>query len=62
MTSAYSGAEVTWDQIYNSKFMYGPEQLYTDCAGMKFGDFRTLVPPMPNRFNILSDPPRFQTA
>jgi predicted dehydrogenase len=60
--AAYSGAEVTWDQIYNSKFMYGPEQLYTDCAGMKFGDFRTLVPPMPSRFNILSDPPRFQTA
>jgi myo-inositol 2-dehydrogenase / D-chiro-inositol 1-dehydrogenase len=60
--AAFSGGEVTWDQMLNSTFMYGPEQLYTDCAGMKFGAFRTLVPPMPGRFNIFMNPPRIQTV
>ena len=30
--AAYSGAEVKWDDILNSKFAYGPELLYTDCG------------------------------
>jgi hypothetical protein len=55
--AAFSGAEVEWDAILNSKFAYGPEQLFTDASKMQFGDFRTLRPPMPSQFNILKDPP-----
>lgn len=55
--AAYSGADVAWDDILNCKFTYAPEQLYQDCAKMKFGDFRTLQPPMPSMHNILKDPP-----
>jgi len=54
--AAYSGAEVEWDQMLNSKFQYGPDQLFTDCSAMKFGDFRTLQPPMPKNHNVLKDP------
>jgi myo-inositol 2-dehydrogenase/D-chiro-inositol 1-dehydrogenase len=54
--AAYSGSEVEWDTILNSKFTYGPPQLYQDCAGMKFGAFRTLQPPMPSRHDIFKDP------
>jgi myo-inositol 2-dehydrogenase / D-chiro-inositol 1-dehydrogenase len=60
--AAYSGTEVKWDDVLNSKFMYGPELLYTDCAKMEFGDFRTLKPPMPSLFNTLKDPPMAPTA
>jgi predicted dehydrogenase len=60
--AAYSGAEVSWDDVLNSKFAYGPEQMFKDCGKMKFGDFRTLVPPMPKQFNILKDPPQFLVA
>src|SRR5438132_78856 len=28
--AAYSGSEVTWDAILNSKFAYGPDLAYTD--------------------------------
>jgi myo-inositol 2-dehydrogenase/D-chiro-inositol 1-dehydrogenase len=55
--AAYSGAGVEWDDILNSKFAYAPEQLFQDCSKMKFGDFRTLQPPMPSMHNILKDPP-----
>ena len=54
--AAYSGADVAWDDILNSKFAYAPEQLYQDCAKMKFGEFRTLQPPMPSMHNIIKDP------
>lgn len=60
--AAYSGAEVTWDAILNSKYAYGPELLYTDCAKMEWGSFRTLKPPMPGTHNIFSDPPSVATA
>jgi myo-inositol 2-dehydrogenase / D-chiro-inositol 1-dehydrogenase len=55
--AAYSGAGVSWDDILNSKFAYGPEQLYTDCSKMQWGEFRVLQPPMPNEHNIFKDPP-----
>lgn len=55
--AAYSGRGLEWDEVLNSKFMYGPEQLYTDASKMKFGDFRTLKPPMPSLFDTLKTPP-----
>jgi myo-inositol 2-dehydrogenase/D-chiro-inositol 1-dehydrogenase len=55
--AAYSGAEMEWDAVLNSKFVYGPNDLYNNCAGMQFGAFRTLQPPMPSQHNILKDPP-----
>lgn len=55
--AAYSGEEVSWDTVLESKFMYGPEQLYTGCARMEFGPFRTLQPPMPSMHNIYKNPP-----
>jgi predicted dehydrogenase len=54
--AAFSGSEVEWDMILNSKFQYGPEQLYTDASKMTFGEFRTLEAPMPGLFNTLKDP------
>lgn len=60
--AAYSGAEVTWDQMLKSNFKYGPELLYTDASKLEWGPFRTLVPPMPGRFNILAEPPQFQVV
>jgi predicted dehydrogenase len=55
--AAYSGAGVEWEDMPNCKFAYAPEQLYQDCSKMKFGDFRTLQPPMPSLHNIIKDPP-----
>jgi len=60
--AAYSGAGVEWDAILNSKFSYGPEMLYTNCAKMEWGPFRTLKPPMPSEHNILKNPPMIQVA
>ena len=60
--AAYSGAGVEWDAIANSNFAYGPELLYTDCAKMEWGPFRTLQPPMPSQHNILKDPPMIPIA
>jgi predicted dehydrogenase len=54
--AAYSGAAVEWDAILNSKFAYGPEQLFTDCSKMEYGPFRVLQPPMPNDHNVIKDP------
>jgi hypothetical protein len=55
--AAYSGAGVDWDQVLNSKFTYGPDLLYQDCAKMEWGPFRTLQPPMPGQHNIFKNPP-----
>ena len=60
--AAYSGAGTEWEAILNSKFGYGPDQLYTDCAKMRWGSFRTLQPPMPSLHDILKDPPMVPVA
>ncbi|MBI5386555.1 MAG: Gfo/Idh/MocA family oxidoreductase [Verrucomicrobia bacterium] len=60
--AAYSGGAVEWDAILESPFQYGPELLYTDAAKMQYGDFRTLVPPMPSKHDVLKNPPVVQTA
>ncbi len=60
--AAYSGRGLEWDEVLNSKFMYGPELLYTDASKMKFGDFRTLKPPMPSLFDSLKTPPMVPVA
>ena len=60
--AAYSGAGVSWDDVLNAKFAYGPEQLYQDCSRMQYGEFRTLKPPMPSQHNILKDPPMIPLA
>lgn len=53
--AAYSGAPVEWDDVLNSKFAYGPAELYTNPAGMTWGAFRTLRPPMPGSHDIFKD-------
>ena len=53
--AAYSGAEVEWDAILNSKFAYAPELLYQDCARMQYGSFRTLQSPLPGQHNIFKN-------
>jgi predicted dehydrogenase len=55
--AAYSGAAVEWDAILNSKFAYGPDLLYADASKMKWGEFRTLKPPMPSVHDIFKTPP-----
>ncbi|HOX57269.1 MAG TPA: Gfo/Idh/MocA family oxidoreductase [Candidatus Paceibacterota bacterium] len=55
--AAYSGAGADWDTVLNSTFSYGPELLYSDCAGMQWGGFRVLQPPMPNSHNVFKNPP-----
>lgn len=60
--AAYCGSEVTWEDIANSKFRYGPDLLYTDAAKMTWGEFRTLRPPMPSRFKTIGDHPEIELA
>ncbi len=60
--AAYSGGWVEWDDVLNSKFQYGPADVYENSAKMSFGDFRTLKPPMPSLHDILKDPPMVQKA
>ena len=60
--AAYSGAEVEWDAILNSKFAYGPELLYSNPAQMSWGAFRTLKPPLPNQHSVIKEPPVVPTA
>jgi predicted dehydrogenase len=60
--AAFSGSGIEWDALMNSKFMYGPEQLYKDASKMEFGSFRTLKPPMPSMHDVLKDPPFIVTA
>ncbi len=60
--AGYSGAGVEWDAILESKFSYGPELLYANCAKMEWGPFRTLQPPMPSMHNIFKHPPMVPIA
>ncbi len=55
--AAYSGSEVDWETALESKFAYAPELLYTNCAKMQWGPFRTLQPPMPGQHNAFANPP-----
>ena len=55
--ASYSGAGVEWDQILNSTWKYGPDQLYADGSKMTWGEFRTLKPPMPSMHDIFKKPP-----
>src|SRR5205823_3136285 len=50
--AAYSGAEVDWDTILNSKWSYGPDLLYQDCSKLTWGAFRTLAPPIPSQHDV----------
>jgi predicted dehydrogenase len=60
--ASYSGAGVSWDEVLNAKFAYGPEQLYQDCSRMQYGEFRTLKSPIPSQHNILREPPMVPLA
>jgi myo-inositol 2-dehydrogenase/D-chiro-inositol 1-dehydrogenase len=60
--AAYSGGVVEWDDILNSKFQYGPPNLFTEPAKMTWGPFRTLKPPMPSQHDIFKDPPEVPTV
>jgi len=53
--AAYSGSVVEWEDVLKSKFAYGPPELYTNPAGMTWGAFRTLRPPMPGTHDIFKD-------
>ena len=60
--AAYSGGVVEWDDMKNSEFAYGPEQLYTDASKMQWGAFRTLKSPMSGDHDIFAKPPQVRTA
>lgn len=60
--AAYSGSVVEWDDVLKSKFAYGPPELYTNPAGMKWGAFRTLKSPMPGSHDIFKDKVELPTA
>ena len=60
--AAFSGNGTEWEAVLNSKFMYGPELMYTDASKMQFGEFRTLKPPMPSLFDVLKNPPMAPVA
>jgi predicted dehydrogenase len=60
--AAYGGGVVEWNDIIESKFAYGPAELYANPAGMKFGPFRTLKPPMPSLHDIFKDQPDLPTV
>ncbi|NOS71554.1 MAG: Gfo/Idh/MocA family oxidoreductase [Verrucomicrobia bacterium] len=60
--AAYSGGVVEWEDILNSEFAYGPEQLYKDASKMTWGAFRTLRPPMPGNHDIFSKPPQVRAV
>ena len=53
--AAYSGSVVEFKDIVESKFAYGPDELYKNPAGMKWGAFRTLRSPMPGQHDIFKD-------
>ena len=53
--AAYGGGVVEWNDMVESKFAYAPPELYSDPAGMKWGAFRTLKPPMPGDHDIFKD-------
>jgi predicted dehydrogenase len=60
--AAYSGSVVEWNDVIESKYAYGPAELYSNPAGMKWGDFRTLRPPMPGDHDIFKDKVDLPTA
>ena len=60
--AAYSGGVVEWDDMKNSEFAYGPEQLYKDSSKMTWGEFRTLKSPMPGDHDIFAKPAQVRTA
>ncbi len=53
--AAYNGGVVEWTDIMENKFAYGPADLYTNPAAMKFGAFRTLKSPLPSLHDIFKD-------
>jgi myo-inositol 2-dehydrogenase / D-chiro-inositol 1-dehydrogenase len=55
--AAYSGGAVEWEAVLHSRFAYGPELLFQDCARMQWGSFRTLASPLPTQHDIFKDPP-----
>jgi predicted dehydrogenase len=60
--AAYSGSEVDWETALSSTFAYGPELLYSNCAKLDWGPFRTLKPPVPSQHDIYKDPPAVPVA
>ncbi len=60
--AAYGGGVVEWDDMKDSTFAYGPEQLYKDASKMTWGAFRTLRPPMPSQHDIFASPPQVPTV
>lgn len=60
--AAYSGSVVEWNDIVESKFHYGPDELYSNPAGMKWGAIHTLKPPMPGMHDIFKDKVELPTA
>jgi len=54
--AAYSGMQLEWDAVRDSKFMYGPADLYENAYKLQFGPFRTLKPPMPSLHDVTKDP------
>lgn len=60
--AAYSGSGLEWDTVLNGEFHYGPDLAYTNPAAMSYGDWRTLVPPMPSMHDIFKDPPLLPLA
>ena len=60
--AAYNGGVVEWNDIIENKFAYGPAELYSNPAGMKFGAFRTLKSPLPSQHDIFKDKVELPTA
>jgi predicted dehydrogenase len=60
--AAYSGNEVDWDTALQSTFAYAPEALYSNCAKMEWGPFRTLKAPMPSQHDAYKNPPVIPVA
>ncbi len=60
--AAYTGAAMDWETIVNSKFAYGPDQLYKDSSKMAWGESRVLMPPMPSLHDIRKNPALIQVA
>lgn len=60
--AAYGGGVVEWNDMLECKYAYGPEELYSNPAGMKWGAFRTLKSPMPGDHDIFKDKAVLATA
>ena len=53
--AAYGGGVVEFNDVVESKYAYGPAELYASPAGMKWGAFRTLKSPIPSDHDIFKD-------